>query len=113
MGAGLDPGSNNGDFFRGEFLALAGRHDFLFAVFFEATFDHLNEQTVGAVAGADCCPDFTAFHQGLETFQHELSLGILCGVAIQAMRTEDVIHGGVIAFRLRGFCAKGKEEEAE
>src|SRR6266850_7693132 len=112
MSAGLDPVSNCGDFFRAKFLALAGRHDFLFAVFLEATFDHLNEQTIGAVARADCCPDFTAFHQSLETFQHELALGVFCGVAIQAMGTEDVIHGGVIDFRLRGLSAQEYEEQA-
>ena len=111
MGAGLDPGSNCGNFFGSKFLALAGRHDFLFAVFFEATFDHLNDQTIGALAGKDRGAELTAFHQGFEIFQDELAFGIFCGMAIQAMGIEDSIYRGVIDFRLGGFCAQGGEDE--
>src|SRR6266550_1894233 len=44
FGSRIDPGLNHGDFFRGEFLAFAWRHDFWFSVFLEAAFDHLDEQ---------------------------------------------------------------------
>ena len=75
-GAGVNPGLDRRDLFRQEFLALAGRHDFLFAILFETALDHLNQETIAAFPGYDSRANLTALHQGIEAFEHKLAFWI-------------------------------------
>src|SRR2546421_6600868 len=74
--ARIDPFSYRFDFAKLEFFSLTWRHDLVFAIALDLSFDHLHQQAFIALAGNDGGPILAAFHERFEIFEHELGLGI-------------------------------------
>ena len=97
--ARVDPAFEHGDFIGREFRALAGRHEFLFPIALDAGDDGFHQQAVRAFARQHRWTGLPALHQRLERFEHQLALGILCRMAIQAVLEKNRIDGGVVVRR--------------
>ena len=102
FGPGVNPGPDECDLFRFEFLALfSRRHDQLFAVLFKPALDQPHEQALLAFAGNNHRAALAALHQQIEALHDQFGFRILRPVAFKAMLSEDRVHGRVIVRRRR------------
>ena len=78
FGPGVNPGPDERDLFRFEFLALfSRRHDQLFAVLFDPAFNQPHEQALLAFAGDNHRAALAALHQQVEALHDQFGLRIL------------------------------------
>jgi hypothetical protein len=68
----------------------------LFAVLLDPAFEEPDKEADFAVAGFESRTGFAAFKEEFMGFKDEIGLGIVGGVTIEAMLTEQEMDGGVV-----------------